>query len=278
MEPKLTETMIIALTACTIGGVIVVGTCWVMQRFWAGSKIVGWLLTLAGVLVLAFSRLIVFPGLKVKFVNNWPLVDTLMVVASFGCAVQLYRFSRNRKHLLPVATILIIGVTAVFTGLQFVFPELLTAFRRNREALLDGEWWRMVTPLFVQWAGAWQALANGVWAVIFCPLAERLYGKRILALFFVPGILAQIFAYYWSLGGAGSSLGLAGVTGGLFAFTFSHRSEISESARMFSVLGIAGAVVMSFNHDTHGPPALIGFLLASMMLRFWPKTALEPTK
>jgi membrane associated rhomboid family serine protease len=270
MEPKLTETMIIALIACIIGGAIVVGTCWVMQRFWAGSKIVGWLLTLAGVIVLAFSRLIVFPGLKGKFVNNWPLVDTLMVVASFGCAVQLYRFSWNRKHSLPVATILIIGVTAVFTGLQFVFPELLTAFRRNREALLAGEWWRMVTPMFVQWAGAWQAFANGVWAVSVCPLAERFYGKRLLALFFVPGILGQIFAYHWFLGGAGSSLGLAGVMGGLFAFTFSHRSEISESACMFSVLGIAAAVVMFFNHDTHGPPMLIGFLLACMMTKLWP--------
>jgi len=262
--------MIFALTACVIGGVIVVGTCWVMHRCWAGSKIAGWLLTLAGVLVLAFSRLIVFPGSKVKFVNNWPLVDAFMVVAAFGCAVQLYRFSQNRKHSLPVATILVIGVTAVFTGLQFVFPELLTAFRRNREALLDGEWWRMVTPLFVQWAGAWQVFANGVWAVIFCPLAERFYGKRILALYFVPGILGEVFAYQWAPNGAGSSLGLAGVMGGLFAFTFSRRSEISESARMFSILGIAGAVVMCFNQDTHGPPILIGFLLASIMMILWP--------
>jgi rhomboid protease GluP len=266
MEPKLTETMIIALAACIFSGVIVVGAYLIIQRFCPGNRIVGWFFTLAGVLVLAFSRLIVIPGIHQKFMNNWPLVDTLMIIASIGCAVQLYRFSRNRKYPLPIGTILIIGVTAVFTGLQFVFPEILTEFRRNREALLAGEWWRIVTPNFVQWAGAWQAFANGVWAIIICPLAERLYGKRILALFFVPGILAQIFAYYWSLGGAGSSLGLAGVTGGLFAFTFFHRSEISGSARMFSVLGIAGAVVMSFNHDTHGPPMLIGFLLASMML------------
>jgi len=270
MQPKLTETMMIALTACVIGGAIVVGSCLVIQRFWAGTRIVGRLLALAGVLVLAFSRLIVFPGLKLQFVNNWPLVDALMVVASFGCAVQLYRFSRNRKHPLPVGTIWIIGVTALITGLQFVFPEVLADLRRNREALLAGEWWRMVTPLFVQWAGGWQAFANGLWAVSVCPLAERFYGKRILALFFVPGILGQIFAYHWFLGGAGSSLGLAGVMGGLFAFTFSNRSEISESARMFSVLGIAGAVVMSFNHDTHGPPMLIGFLLASMMTKLWP--------
>jgi len=273
----LTETMIIALAACIIGGVIVVGTYLVIQRFWTGTRIVGWLFTLAGVLVLAFSRLIVLPGLKVKFVNNWPLVDALMAVASFGCAVQLYRFSRKKKHSLPVGTILIIGVTAVFTGLQFVFPEVLADLRRNRGALLAGEWWRMVTPNFVQWAGAWQAFANGLWAVSVCPLAEKFYGRRILALFFVPAILGQIFGYMWFPNGAGSSLGLAGVMGGLFAFTFSNRSEISESARMFSVLGIAGAVVMSFDHDTHGPPMLIGFLLASIMTKLWPNKSPEPT-
>src|SRR5690349_21682282 len=113
MEPKLSETMIIALTACIIGGAFIVGLSLVIQRFWTGTRIVGWLFTLAGVLVLAFSRVIVFPELKLKFVNNWPLVDTLMSVASFGCAVQLYRSSRNRKHPLPVGTILIIGVTAL---------------------------------------------------------------------------------------------------------------------------------------------------------------------
>jgi membrane associated rhomboid family serine protease len=255
------------ILACAIGGLIS-WAAWHFTRHFTERS--WWLLTLAGVLVLAFSRLIVFPGLKHKFINNWPLVYAIMAAAIFGCAVQLYRFSRNRKHSLPVATILIIGVTGLITGLQFVFPEVLADFRRNPEALRAGEWWRMVTPLFVQWAGWPHACANGVGAVFLCPLAERFYGKRILALYFVPGILGEIFAYQWAPNGAGSSLGLAGVLGSLFAFTLSHRSEISSSARMFSILGIAGAVVMCFNRDAHGPPILIGVLLASLMTRLWP--------
>ncbi len=235
-----------------------------------------WLLALAGVLVLAFSRLIVLPGLKFKFVNNWPLVYAIMAATIIGCAVQLYRFSWNRKHSLPVATILIVGVTALITGLQFVFPEILAEFRRNPRALLAGEWWRMVTPLFVQSLGWPHACVNGVGAVSLCPLAERFYGKRILALYFVPGILGEIFAYQWNPDGAGSSLGLAGLWGGLFGFTFFHRSEISKSALMFSIVGIAGAVVMCFNQDVHGPPTLIGFLLASLMMILCPSAALEP--
>ena len=260
------------ILACAIGGLIS-WAAWYFTRHFAERS--WWLLTLAGVLVLAFSRLIVFPGLKNRFVNNWPLVYAIMAAAIFGCVVQLYRFSRKRKHSLPVATILIIGVTALITGLQFVFPEVLADFRRNREALLAGEWWRMVTPLFVQAFGWPHACANGVGAIFLCPLAERFYGKRLLALYFVPGILGEIFAYQWFPNGAGSSLGLAGVLGSLFAFTFSHRSEISSSALMFSIVGVAGAVVMCFNRDAHGPPILIGFLLASMMTILCPNTALE---
>src|SRR5688500_10205499 len=129
------------ILACVIGGIISWAAWYFTRHFAEWSR---WLLALAGVLVLAFSRLIVFPGLKNKFVNNWPLVYAIMAAAFFGCTVQLYRFSRNGKYSLPVATILIIGVTALITGLQFVFPEVLADFRRNREALLAGEWWRMV--------------------------------------------------------------------------------------------------------------------------------------
>jgi rhomboid protease GluP len=210
----------------------------------------------------------------------WGLANIILGVATFGCVVFLYRFSfHKKKSSLPIVTILIIGVTALITGLQFVFPDVLTDFRRNREALLAGEWWRMVTPLFVQSFGWWQCCVNGVVALIVCPLAERFYGKRLLALYFVPGILGEIFSYLWSPNAAGSSLGIMGVIGGLFAFTFSQRREISKSARIFAIFGIASAVAMSFCRDTHGPPIVIGVLLAGMITKLWPTTEIvcKPT-
>ena len=194
------------------------------------------------------------------------LLATLFVaVAAFGTAIQLYRFSAGKRKSPPVIAMLIIGSTALITGLQFVFPEVLTALRRNREALLAGEWWRMVTPLFVHAYGWWHACVNGVAAVVFCPLAERLYGKKLLALYFIPGVLGQIFGYLWSPNTAGSSLGLAGVTGGLFVFALFHRHELSRSARLFAICGIAGAVVLCLCRDIHGPPTILGVFLASIL-------------
>ena len=155
--------------------------------------------------------------------------------------------------------------TALITGLQFIFPEILSAFRRNLDALLAGEWWRMVTPLFVQANGWKQCCVNGVAAVLFCPLAERLYGKRLFALYFVPGILGEVFAYAWNSNGAGSSLGIAGVIGSLFAFTFLQLQEIPGAARVLAILGFAGALALCFYRDNHAPPILIGGLLAGVM-------------
>jgi membrane associated rhomboid family serine protease len=195
------------------------------------------------------------------------------VIVALVCAVQLYRFSRRKTKAAPVIAILIIGSTALITGLQFVFPEVLTKFRRNREALLSGEWWRMVTPLFVQAYGWWHACVNGVAAFVFCPLAERLYGKKLLALYFIPGVLGEIFGYLWSPNGAGSSLGIAGVTGGLFAYTLLHRQELPRLTQLFAICGIAGAIALCLWRDIHGPPTVVGILLASAMTPLWPSTA-----
>ncbi len=201
---------------------------------------------------------------KIEIIRR--LLGTLVVaIASLGCALQLYRFSRCKTRSVPVITLVIIGSTALVTGLQFVFPEVLTALRRNREALLAGEWWRMVTPLFVHAYGWWHACVNGVAAIIFCPLAERLYGKRLWALYFIPGVVGQIFGYLWSPNTAGSSLGIAGVMGGLFTFVVLHRRDLSGSAQLFAMCGIAGAVALCFWRDIHGPPTVLGILLAGIM-------------
>jgi rhomboid protease GluP len=209
---------------------------------------------------------------------SWLLVNIVVTIAAWGCAIYLYRSAKQQKRSPAIVSALIIGITALITGLQFVFPEILSACRRNREALLAGEWWRMVTPLFVQ-ANDWKhCVVNGIAAIVFCPLAERLYGKGLLALYFVPGVLGEIFGYAWRPHGAGSSLGIAGVIGSLFTFTFLHRQEIPGGARVLAMGGFAGAMALCIYSDTHGPPILIGGLLAIVTTFLWPNNALEPTR
>ena len=59
--------------------------------------------------------------------------------------------------------------------------------------------------------------------------------------------------------------GIAGVMGGLFTFVVLHRRELSASAQLFAMCGIAGAVALCFWRDIHGPPTVLGILLAGIM-------------
>jgi len=206
------------------------------------------------------------------------LAEYLTMVSAFVCAIRLYRYSDGVTKPLPIASILIIGVTALISGLQFVFPQILSEFRRSSDALWAGEWWRLVTPLFVQSAGWSQCIYNGLAALFLLPLAEKFYGKRLLALYFVSGIIgSEVFFYTLepSSNGAGSSVAIYGVMGGLFIFAFRHRREFPRSTVGLVISGLCPSVFLGFRHDFHGTGMLTGALLACMMrsrLQTVPKT------
>lgn len=189
----------------------------------------------------------------------------LVVATAFGCATRIH-LSRLRAASArpPVASIILITVTALITTLQFFDPVILAALRRNGDALRAGEWWRLVTPLFVQADGWIQCVANGLTALAFCPLAERFYGKRMLALYFIPGLVGEIVGYIQNSAGAGSSVGIAGVVGGLFAFAGRRHAEDAGTFRL-ALAGLCGALVLSLCADRHGPPVIAGALIAGMM-------------
>jgi rhomboid protease GluP len=192
------------------------------------------------------------------------IAESFTIASALICAVRLYRLSGKVTKPFPIVAVLIFGVTALTTGLQFVFPEILSEFRRNLDALRAGEWWRMVTPLFVQSYGWMQCCFNGITALFLLPLAEKFFGNKLLALYFISGTVGEIFNYAWSPTGAGSSLGIYGVMGGLFVLTCRNRREISRSTVIFAISGLCSALISSFCRDGHGPSMLTGALLASL--------------
>jgi rhomboid protease GluP len=121
-----------------------------------------------------------------------------------------------------VATAAVLAVTAVLTVLQFPFPGVRLALWRDPGALAAGQWWRLVTPLFVQDDAVWQivvvlALIAGVGA-----LAERLHGHgRWLLLYLGCGALGQAFGYLWAPPDAGASVAGAGLPGAVCAWLLS---------------------------------------------------------
>jgi len=131
----------------------------------------------------------------------------ITVTTSMVCCVA-YLYKRRWQHLSArplVASTLIIALTVLMFGLQLAYPDVLQALRRDLAGLKAGEWWRLVTPLFVQPGGAFQFLFNMLFLVVFLPMAERLYEAKVWFLYFVPGVVGQLVNYVGNPDGGGSS-------------------------------------------------------------------------
>lgn len=181
------------------------------------------------------------------------------------------QFSRLRT------TIIILAVTAVVTSLQFVFPDIIPSLNRNRQAMLEGEWWRLITPLFIQPMGVWQCVFNGIFFLAFVPIAEHLYGRGLLLIYFGAAIVGQATILYWettpggmTTSGGGSSTALYGVMGALYLYVFINRILFPKGYLFIPLAGFLGAVVLIFFEDGHAPALLTGALIG-LLLRAYAK-------
>jgi len=198
------------------------------------------------------------------------------------CGAYLYKYRWRQLKARPlVVTTLIIALTVLTFGLQFAYPEVLQALRLDVDRLKAGEWWRLITPVFVQPYGLFQFLFNMMFAVVLLPMAEKLYGAKLWLLYLVPGLVGQLVNTAWKPGGGGSSTAVFGVMGAILIYVLVHRKSAPVQYPVFAALGLCGAVVMCFTHDGHGPGLLAGAALAALIC--WlapleqPNKALQPT-
>jgi rhomboid protease GluP len=95
----------------------------------------------------------------------------------------------------PIATVSVLAVTVVLTVLQFPFPGVRLALWRDPDALAAGQWWRLVTPLFVQYDAWWQIVVVFALLAGLGALVERVFGPAYLLLLYfgcgVVGILEE---------------------------------------------------------------------------------------
>jgi rhomboid protease GluP len=191
----------------------------------------------------------------------------ITITASMVCCVA-YLYKYRWQHLKArslVASTLIITLTVLTFGLQVAYPEILQVLRLDVDSLKAGEWWRVITPLFVQPYGTFQFLFNMLFLVVFLPMAERIYGARVWLLYFVPGVVGQLVNCAWRPGGGGSSTAVFGVMGSILMYVLLHRKSAPRQYPVFAILGICGAVVMCFTRDGHGPGLLTGAVLAALI-------------
>jgi rhomboid protease GluP len=184
-------------------------------------------------------------------------------------AVEKYRkasgFSFLTTSKTPKLTVLVLLFTGLLTGLQFVIPGLLPALQRTPATISSHEWWRLITPFFIE-RGGWKEITfNLVSLAIVGAIAERLWGcRRWLMFYLLGGFVGECAGLAWKPDGAGSSVAACGLLGALSAWMLFRIK--TWQARFGAMFIIIGALVLTAIRDLHGPPLLAGICAASLIL------------
>ena len=170
----------------------------------------------------------------------------------------------------PTATVAVAAVTVVTSVVGNVDPDVLDLFGRDRSLLLQGEWWRLATPLFVQ-DGGWPGTLFNIGSLLVVGLcAETLHRHAtFLVVYFVAGLTSEIVAYTLlpNQGFAGNSVAIMGAAG-LCLVTLCVIGGITT--KIFGVVGVLSGVALLVTANLHGIGFAVGALagvVAALRLR-----------
>ena len=168
-----------------------------------------------------------------------------------------------------VATNILVFGAAGLAGAGFFVPnaEVLQAWGTNIGPLTTGgQWWRLVTSMFLHF-GVFH-LALNMWALyVGGQLAERLFGSQAFALlYFASGLAGSLGSLIWNpaVNSAGASGAIFGVYGAMLAFFLRKHSAIPPAIinqqRWSGVAFIGFNLMNGFSHAGIDNAAHIGGL------------------
>ncbi len=186
----------------------------------------------------------------------------------------------------PITPLLVIVNVAVFlmmwskgAGFGRVAPEFVLGWGSNfGPAVLDGQWWRLLTGTFLH--GGFSHLFFNMLVLFYSGrLAERVYGSaRFLLLYLVAGLTGSIATLLWYpvVNSVGASGAVLGVFGGLLAFMGNTNNGVP--ARVMGEQVIAAMALVGFNlfgglvstgvdNAAHAGGLLGGFVMGLLLAR-----------
>ena len=112
-------------------------------------------------------------------------------------------------------------------------------------AIADGEWWRLVLPIFMH-IGFFHLLTNSIGLLIFGSMTERAFGSvPYLAIYLAAGVLGNVGSFVLSPAlGAGASGSVFGVIGAFGVYLLLNRRALGDVGRQ-SMTSIGFIVVLN---------------------------------
>jgi len=218
-----------------------------------------------GISALVMFLFIAFPSLKEDELQR------SHIPVAVGAAAFRREFSEVFEALLPrkgyVATPLLAGaniamlIIMVCTGLEvfrsFPAKELLTWGANFGPLTTGGEWWRLLTSMFVH-GSTLHMLVNMFGLALAGPFLEKIIGWwRVLLIYLVSGILSGLASIWFN--GAAISVGASGAIFGLYG----------------TVLILALAKVVSWQFDSGFVAVLVLFAGINIVIGFAPGSNID---
>ena len=153
---------------------------------------------------------------------------------------------------------------------DFVQGEEYIGFRSLAYTLVSGEWWRLLTPIFLHF-GVFHLIFNGLWLWEFGRRVEALNGSwGLLRFVVIAGLGSNLVQYLWQ--GASLFGGMSGVIYALLGYIWiRHRLQphpylavppgIIIFMLVWLVIGMSGAVTMVSNVQIANGAHLGGLLI-----------------
>lgn len=138
----------------------------------------------------------------------------------------------------------------IFTSVPYLDDlEWFKYLAGNNEMILAGEYWRLITPIFVH-LGFSHILFNSFSLIIFAPALERTLGSfTFIIVYLAAGIAANIAtlliqpAYFTHVGASGAIFGLFGI---YLAFVFFKKGLIHSNDQQIIIPIAVVSVIMTF--------------------------------
>lgn len=174
---------------------------------------------------------------------------------------------------------IIVFIVMVFSGVDALSPnglELLDWGANRRLEVMNGEWWRIVTNIFVH-GGIMHLLLNIYGLVIGAVFMEPILGrKNYLILYLLSGIFASLASMLWhentsSVGASGAIFGLYGAILALLltdAFGKDNKKGILIFIGVYVVVNLAWGLTGGIDNAAHIGGLVSGALIGPLLYQF----------
>ena len=171
----------------------------------------------------------------------------------------------------PVVTyiLIVLNLMVFLYGVLHSNDELINMFGNNYELVQNGEFYRLLTCMFVH-ADIMHILFNMIALYSIGPVVERYYGKsKFLLIYLVSGLLGSIFSGVFmtadsiSIGASGAIFGLLG---SICYFTYYYRATLQGILRGSIMPVIIINLVIGFISSSIDLSAHIGGLIGGILI------------